>query len=116
MRVIAFCFLLLFNVCVVQAGPQGMSLDLSGQGSNPQLKIYQNVPIEVNNTFHTNLYDLTVTRPPLSKEILSVAEFHSGQSFSLHFPKVGAYEICFSREKDVARTCVTLNVLKRIVA
>jgi len=70
----------------------------------------------VNNTFHANLYDLTVTKPPLPKEILSVAEFRSGQSFDLHFPKVGAYEICFSRGKNAVRTCLQLNVLKRTVA
>ena len=115
MCVIVFCFLLLFNVCVVQAGPRVMSLNLSDQGSNP-LKVYQNVPLKVNNTFHANLYDLTVTKPPLPKEILSVSEFHSGQSFDLNFSKVGSYEICFSKEKNSTRTCLTLNVLKRIVA
>ena len=115
MRVIGFCFLLLVNIAVVQAGPRVMSLNLLGQGSNP-LKVYQNVPIKVNNTFHANLYDLTVTKPPLPKEILSVSEFPSGQSFDLNFPKVGSYEICFSKEKNSTRTCLTLNVLKRIVA
>jgi len=115
MRVIytVFCFLLLLNVCMVQAEP--ISLSLSGQESSP-LKVYQNDPVKVNNTFHANLYDLTVTKPPLPKEILSVAEFRSGQSFDLHFPKVGAYEICFSREKNEVRTCRDLNVLKRIFA
>jgi hypothetical protein len=116
MRIIVFCFLLLFNVCLVQAGTQGVSLDLSEQDSNPPLKVYQNAPVKVNNTFNTNLYDLTVTKPPLSKEIISVAEFRSGQSFDLHFPKVGTYELCFSREKNATQTCLTLNVLKRITA
>ena len=51
MRVIVFCFLLLFNIYVVQAGPRVMSLNLSGQESNP-LKVFQNAPLKVNNTFH----------------------------------------------------------------
>ena len=115
MRVIytVFCFLLLLNVCMVQAEP--ISLSLSGQESSP-LKVYQNVPIKITNTFQASLYDLTVSKPALSKELLSVAEFFPGQSFDLSFPKVGDYEICFSRGKNAVRTCLQLNVLKRTVA
>ncbi len=113
MRTTIFCLLL--SLCVFvgfgQAGP--ISLDLSGPSS---LKIYQNTNIRVSNTFETNLYDLTVTKPPLSKEILSVSEFISGESFELAFSKVGAYEICFSKQINETRTCLKLDVLKRIAA
>ena len=112
-----FCFLLSLNVLVsvVQAEPRVISLNLLEQELSP-LKVYQNVPIKVTNTFKANLYNFTVTKPPLPKEILSVSEFHSVQSFDLNFSKVGSYEICFSKEKNSTRTCLTLNVLKRIVA
>ena len=42
----AFCFLLLLNVCVVQAEPRVISLNLLEQDLSP-LKVYQNVPIKV---------------------------------------------------------------------
>ncbi len=51
-----------------------------------------------------------------SWEILLVAEFLSGESFELAFSNMGAYEIYFSMEKNVARTCLTLDVLQRIAA
>ena len=111
----AFCFLLLLNVCVVQAEPRVISLNLLEQDLSP-LKVYQNVPIKVTNTFKASLYNFTVSKPPLPKEILSVTEFHPGQSFELHFPKVGSYEICFSKGKNAARTCLKLDVLKRTIA
>lgn len=115
MRTTVFSLLLVlgFFVSFGQAQPRMISLDLSGQSP---LTIYQNSDITVSNTFQTNLYDLTITKPPLAKEILSVSEFISGESFSLAFSKVGAYEICFSKEKNEARTCLKLDVLKRIAA
>ena len=87
-----FCFLLSLNVLVsvVQAEPRVISLNLLEQELIP-LKVYQNVPIKVTNTFKASLYNFTVSKPPLPKEILSVTEFHPGQSFELHFPKVGTY-------------------------
>lgn len=113
MRTAIFCLLL--SLCVLvsfgQAAP--LSLDLSRQSP---FKFYQNTNIRVNNTFETNLYDLTVTKPSLSKEILSVSEFISGESFELAFSRVGAYEICFSKQRNETRTCLKLDVLKRIAA
>ena len=100
---------MLFFVSLVQAVP--ISLDLSGQSS---FKIYQNTNIKVSNTFDTNLYNLTVTKPPLSKQILSVPKFIPGESFELAFSMVGAYEICFVRQINEERTCLQLDVLKRI--
>jgi hypothetical protein len=100
-------------VGLANAEPRVISLNLV---DNSPLKVYQNVPIKLSNTFQINLYDLTVTKPPLPKEILSVSEFASGQSFDLSFSKVGAYEICFSKDKDKVRTCLSLDVLKRTVA
>ncbi len=113
MRTTVFCLMLLLGTFVTlgQAKPQVISLDLSKQGP---MKIYQNSSITVSNTFQTNLYDLTVTKPPVLKEIVSVSEFLPGQSFALAFSKVGAYEICFSKEKNEARTCLQLNVVKRL--
>ena len=90
-----------------------ISLHLSGQSP---FKIYQNTNIRVSNTFETNLYDLTVTKPSLSKKILSVSEFISGESFELAFSRVGAYEICFSKQRNETRICLRLDVLKRIAA
>lgn len=115
MRAIIFCWFLLLAgfVSFGQANPRVISLDLLGQGP---LQVYQNAPVKVSNTFQATLYDLTVTKPPLSKEILSVAEFTSGQSFDLAFSRVGAYELCFSKDKNEARTCLKLDVLKRITA
>ena len=112
MRTTIFCLLLLFVfVSFGQATP--VSLDLSGQS---HFKFYQNTNIKVSNTFETNLYDLTVTKPSLSKEIISVSEFISGESFELAFSRVGAYEICFSKQRNETRTCLKLDVLKRIAA
>ena len=112
MRTTIFCLLLLFVfVSFGQATP--ISLDLSGQS---HFKFYQNTNIKVSNTFEINLYDLTVTKPSLSKEIISVSEFISGESFELAFSRVGAYEICFSKQRNEIRTCLKLDVLKRIVA
>ena len=113
MRTTTLCLLLslCFFVSLVQALP--ISLDLSGQSP---IKIYQNTNIRVSNTFETNLYNLTVTKPSLSKVILSVPEFISGESFDLAFSKVGAYEICFSKQRNESRTCLQLDVLKRIAA
>ena len=112
MRTTIFCLLLLFVfVSFGQAKP--ISLDLSGQSP---FKFYQNTNIKVSNTFETNLYDLTVTKPSLSKEIISVSEFISGESFELAFSRVGAYEICFSKQRNETRTCLKLDVLKRITA
>jgi hypothetical protein len=115
MRIAAFCWLLSLSILVslVQAEPRVISLNLLG--SSP-LQVYQNVPIKLSNTFQSNLYDLTVTKPPLPKNILSIAKFAKGQSFDLSFSKVGAYEICFSKEKNEARTCLNMDVLKRTVA
>lgn len=117
MRIISVIFGLLLSlgifISLVQAEPRVISLNLLDQ--NP-LMVYQNAPIKLSNTFQTNLYDLTVTKPPLPKEILSVSEFASGQSFDLTFSKVGAYEICFSRKKNEARTCLSLDVQKSTVA
>ena len=115
MRTIVFCLLMSLGVLVSfgQAKPRMVSLDLSGQSP---LKIYQNSEINVNNTFQTNLYDLTITKPPLPKEIVSVSEFITGQSFTLAFSKVGTYQICFSKEKNAVQTCLNLDVLKRIAA
>lgn len=116
MRLISTAFSLLISlgvlVSLVQADPRVISLNHLDQGS---LMIYQNSPVKLSNTFETNLYDLTVTKPPLSKKILSVSEFAAGQSFDLSFSKVGAYEICFSKNKNEAQTCLSLDVLKRIV-
>ena len=111
MRITVLCLslTLYFFVSLVQAIP--ISLDLSGQSP---FRIYQNTNIRVSNTFDTNLYNLTVTKPSLSKQILSVPEFISGESFELTFSKVGAYEICFSKQRDEARTCLQLDVLERI--
>jgi hypothetical protein len=117
MRIVstAICCLLLLGVfaSLVQAGPRVISLNLMSQSP---LQVYQNAPIKLSNTFKTNLYDLTVSKPAVSKKILSVAEFLSGESFDLAFSKVGAYEVCFSRIKNEARTCLKLDVLKRISA
>ncbi|MBC8286722.1 MAG: hypothetical protein H8E42_04520 [Nitrospinae bacterium] len=115
MRTIFFCLLLVLGIFVSfgQAKPRMISLDLSGQSP---LTIYQNSEIKVSNTFQTNLYDLTITKPPLPKEILAVSEFISGQSFILAFSGVGTYEICFSKEKNAVQTCLNLDVLKRIAA
>ncbi len=115
MRTIVFCFLLSLSILVNfgYAEPRMISIDLSGQYP---LKIYQDSEIHVKNTFDTNLYDLTITKPPLSKEILSVSEFVIGQSFALTFFKAGNYEICFSKEKNAAQTCLNLDVQKRIAA
>ena len=111
MRITVLCLslTLCFFVSLVQAIP--VSLDLSRQSS---FKTYQNTSIRVSNTFNTNLYNLTVTKPSLFKEILNVPEFISGESFELAFSKVGAYEICFSKQRNEARTCLQLDVLKRI--
>lgn len=113
MRISVLCLslTLCFFVSLVQALP--VSLDLSRQSP---FMIYQNTNIRVSNTFETNLYNLTLTRSSLSKEILSVPEFISGESFELAFSKVGAYEICFSKQRNEARTCLKLDVLKRITA
>jgi hypothetical protein len=115
MRTIAFCLILSlgFLVNFGQAKPKMISLDLSGQYP---LKIYQDSDISVSNTFDNNLYDLTITKPPLPKEILSVSEFVTGQSFTLVFSKTGVYEICFSKKKNSTQTCLNLHVLKRIAA
>lgn len=115
MRIITFCFLLSLSILLNfgYAKPRMISLDLSGQYP---IKIYQDSEINVSNTFDTNLYDLTITKTPLSKEILSVSEFATGQSFTLAFPKTGTYEICFSKGKNEAQTCLNLDVLKRIAA
>ena len=106
---------LLLSLCIFvsfgQAAP--ISLDLSEESP---FKFYQNTNIRVSNTFETNLYDLTVTKPSLSKEILSVSKFISGESFELAFSRVGAYEICFSKQRNETRTCLKLDVLKRITA
>jgi hypothetical protein len=113
MRSFVFCLLLSLAILVNfgYAKPRMISLDLSGQYP---LTIYQGSEINVSNTFDTNLYDLTITKPPLSKEILSVSEFFIGQSFTLAFSKTGTYEVCFSKEKNAAQTCLNLDVLKRI--
>ena len=117
MRVISttICLFLSLGILVslVNAEPRVISLNLLD--SSP-LKVYQNAPIKLSNTFQINLYDLTVTKPPLPKEILSVSEFTSGQSFELSFSKVGAYEICFSKDKNKIRTCLSVDVLKRTIA
>jgi hypothetical protein len=112
---VIFCLILLLGIWAsrVQAAPRIISLHLLGQSP---MKVYQNDSIKIDNTFQANLYNLTVTKPPLPKEIISVPEFLSGQSFDLSFSKLGAYEICFSREVNQARTCLTLDVLKRTVA
>jgi len=114
-RSIIFCLIFLLGVWagLVQAEPRIIALNLSGPSP---LKVYQNDSIKVNNSFHANLYDLTLTKTPFPKEILSVAEFVSGQSFDLSFSKVGAYEICFSKEKNQARTCLILDVVERVAA
>jgi hypothetical protein len=113
MRATIFCLLLSLFVFVSFGQAKPISLDLSGQSP---FKFYQNTNIKVSNTFETNLYDLTVTKPSLSKEIISVSEFISGESFELAFSRVGAYEICFSKQRNETRTCLKLDVLKRIVA
>lgn len=115
MRIIIFCFLMSLSILLNfgYAKARMISLDLSGQYP---IKIYQGSEINVSNTFDTNLYDLTITKTPLSKEILSVSEFAIGQSFTLAFAKTGTYEICFSKEKNEAQTCLNLDVLKRIAA
>ena len=113
MRTTFFCLLLSLCFCVSLGQAQPISLDLSGQSP---FKFYQNTNIKVSNTFETNLYDLTVTKPSLSKEIISVSEFISGESFELAFSRVGAYEICFSKQRNDTRTCLKLDVLKRIAA
>ncbi len=112
---VVFCLILLLGVwaSALQAEPRVIALHLLGQSP---MKVYQHDSIKIDNTFQANLYNLTVTKPPLPKEILSVPEFLSGQSFDLTFSKLGAYEICFSREKNQARTCLTLDVSKRTVA
>ncbi len=112
---ITFCFMLLMGVCLVQANPRTISMNLSVQETSP-LKVYQDVPVKVTNSFQANLYDLSVTKPPLSRKIVSVGEFLSGQSFDLSFSKVGAYEICFSKKKNEQQTCRMLDVLKRTIA
>jgi len=113
MRAFIFCLLLSLGVftSLGQAEPRVISLDILG--SSP-LEVYQNTPVKVSNPFQVSLYNLTVTKPSAHKDIVSVSEFLSGQSFDLAFSKVGAYEICFSKEKNEARTCLTLDVLKRI--
>lgn len=113
MRTTIFCLLL--SLCVLVSFGQAASISLDLSGESP-FKFYQNTNIRVSNTFGTNLYDLTVTKPSLSKEILSVSEFISGESFELAFSRVGAYEICFSKQRNETRTCLKLNVLKRIAA
>lgn len=99
----------------VEAAPRVVSLSLSGKQVTP-LKVFQDTPIKIHNTFEKNLHDFKVIKPPVSKEILSVAELISGQSFDLYFPKVGDYEICFSREKNESQTCLQVNVVKRTLA
>ena len=115
MRTTIFCLLLTFGVFVSlgKAKPQAIPLELSRQ---VPMKIYQNSNIAVRNTFQTNLYDLTVTKPPFLKEIVSVSKFLPGQSFDIAFSKLGSYEICFSKENNKARTCLRLNVVKRLAA
>jgi hypothetical protein len=113
MRTIIFCLLLSLFVFVSFGQATPISLDLSGQSP---LKFYQNTNIKVNNTFETNLYNFTVTKPSLSKEIVSVSEFISGESFELAFSKIGAYEVCFSKQRNEIPTCLKLDVLKRIAA
>jgi hypothetical protein len=113
MRTTLFCLLLSLFILVSFGQATPLSLDLSGQSP---FKFYQNTNIKVSNTFETNLYDLTVTKPALSKEIISVSEFISGESFELAFSKVGAYEICFSKQRNETRTCLKLDVLKRMAA
>ena len=113
MRTTIFCLLLTLFVFVSFGQATPISLDLSRQS---HFKFYQNTNIKVSNTFETNLYDLTVAKPSLSKEILSVSEFISGESFELAFTKVGVYEICFSKQRNETRTCLKLDVLKRITA
>tara|TARA_B100001123_G_C14757539_1_gene807458 strand:+ start:152 stop:514 length:363 start_codon:yes stop_codon:yes gene_type:complete len=99
----------------VQAEPRDISLGLSGQETLP-LKLYQNESVKVSNSLQKNLYDLTITKRPFPQKILSLSEFVPGQSFDLNFPRVGDYELCFSKEKNEARTCLKVNVLKRTVA
>ena len=113
MRTTIFCLLLSLFVFVNFGQATPISLDLSGQSP---FKFYQNTNIKVSNTFEINLYDLTVTKPSLSKEIISVSEFISGESFELAFSRIGAYEICFSKQRNEIRTCLKLDVLKRIAA
>lgn len=115
MRAIIFSLLLSLGVFVSsgQAEPRTIALDLSGQSP---FKVYQNAPIKVSNPFQVSLYDFTVTKSPFPKEIISVSEVLSGQTFDLSFSKVGAYKICFSKEKNEAQTCLQLDVQKRIAA
>jgi hypothetical protein len=113
MRTTIFCLLLSLFFFVSFGQATTISLDLSGQSP---LKFYQNTNIKVSNNFETNLYDLTVTKASLSKEIISVSEFISGESFELAFSRVGAYEICFSKQRNETQTCLKLDVLKRISA
>jgi hypothetical protein len=113
MRAVVFCLLLSLSVftSLGQAEPRVISLDFLGSNS---LEVYQNTPVKVSNPFQVSLYDLTVTKPSAHKDIVSVSVFLSGESFDLAFSKVGTYEICFSKVKNEARTCLTLDVLKRI--
>jgi hypothetical protein len=113
MRTTIFCLFLSLFIFVSFGQATSISLDLSGKSP---FKFYQNTNIKVSNNFKTNLYDLTVTKPSLSKEIISVSEFISGESFELAFSKVGAYKICFSKQRNKTRTCLKLDVLKRIAA
>jgi hypothetical protein len=111
MRTAIFCLLLSLFVFVGFGQAVSRSLDLSRQSP---VKFYQNTNIRVSNTFETDLYNLTVTKSSLSAEILSVSEFTSGESFELAFSKVGVYEICFSKQRNENRTCLQLDVLKKI--
>ena len=98
MRTTFFCLLLSLCVYVSLGQAKSISLDLSGQSP---FKFYQNTNIRVSNTFEINLYDLTVTKPSLSKEILSVSEFISGESFELAFSKVGLSMKFVFRNKEM---------------
>lgn len=119
MRVIHFVLLAAISMGLwtnfVEAEPRVVSLSLSGEQTIP-LEVFQDTPVKIHNTFERNLHDFTVTKPPVSKEILSVPEFISGQSFDLYFPKIGDYEICFSQEKNESQTCLQVNVVKRTLA
>jgi hypothetical protein len=115
MRIVHFgffmCFLLGIFANISHSETRMISLNSHHQSSE-RVEIYQNVPIKINNSFISNLYDLTLTKSSSPKNIFSVDKFKSGESFDLSFPKDGNYEICFSKKKNDFRTCLDLVVLK----
>ena len=110
---VLFIFVFLIVSTISQAFPSAIDLNPFSKNQG-QLKVYQNAYVEISNSFSSALYDITVTESPSQIRVLSIANFHSGQSFEMSFSKAGEYEICYSSQKDAggSRTCLQIDVLK----